>query len=61
MLEAENLLKALSTKENTDDNTYTYNNDDRDFGEVLKFCSGNTMPEHKIEYSDGIERILSFD
>lgn len=59
--EIKNLVIALS---NTDNNEkmVMYNNDsDYDLGEVLEFCNGNAVSEHKIKYSDRIERIVSFD
>lgn len=60
MLEAKKLVEALS-KEQKDVPTTFSNSDDYDFGEVLKFCSDNKLPKHKIRYSDGVERINNFD
>lgn len=60
MLEAKELVEALAKEEKEVPTTFS-NNDDRDFGEVLKFCNGDTLPKHKIRYSDGVERTLDFD
>lgn len=59
MLEANNLVKALS--EYKDIPTVFSNVDDPDFGKVLKFCSDDTLTKHKIRYSDGVEGTLTFD
>ena len=60
MLQAKNLLDALAEKNTSD--VYDQNND-FDFGEVLKFCnSGQQKTQgHKLRYSDGQERTFSFD
>ncbi|KAI4448494.1 hypothetical protein C823_003014 [Eubacterium plexicaudatum ASF492] len=60
MLQAKNLLDALAEKDTSD--VYDQNND-FDFGEVLKFCnSGQPKTQgHKLRYSDGQERTFSFD
>lgn len=49
MLNAKNLLKSLSGVE--DEQNLKYENDDYDFGEVLKH-------NHEIRYSDGEKRIF---
>ncbi len=61
MLAVEALIKALAEEDRTA--SFTDSNDDRDFGKVLDFySSGETKTQgHTLRYSDGTERIFSFD
>lgn len=61
MLSAKGLLESLSKEETCE--SYSDCNDDHDFGEVLDFFNnGNsTYIGHNIRYSDGQEKIFSFD
>lgn len=56
MLAAKNLLEALSEESNPQDGKY--DNDDHDFGEVLKFCGDDNISEHILRYPDGREEIF---
>lgn len=60
MLQAKNLLDALVEKDTSD--VYNQNND-FDFGEVLKFCNSGQQKTQgqKLRCSDGLERTFSFD
>lgn len=58
MLAAKGLLDALSKTE--EEETAKYENDDHDFGEVLKLYEG-TECCREIRYSDGKKRNISFD
>ena len=60
MLQAKKLLDALAEKDTSD--VYDQNND-FDFGEVLKFCSSGQQKTqgYKLRYSDGSEKAFSFD
>lgn len=58
LLEAKSLVERLSVDEQ--DEECFNNNDDRDFGEVLKFCSGGVLPKHEMLYSDGQLKELTF-
>lgn len=58
MLAAKGLLEALSKNEEDEDSKYE--NDDHDFGEVLKLYEG-TVHNHEVRYSDGKERNITFD
>lgn len=59
MLEIKSLLEALSDNEEMEQ--YQDDNDDYDFGKVLEFCSESTLRQHKIRYSDGTIKEISFD
>lgn len=59
LLEAKSLVERLSAGEQ--DEECLNNNDDRDFGEVLKFCSGGTISHHEMLYSDGQVKKLTFE
>lgn len=61
MLAADGLLESLLKEDNTEN--YTNCNDDHDFGKVLAFySSGDTKTQgHKLRYSDGQEKVFSFD
>lgn len=58
MLAAKELLEALSKIEEDEDSKYE--NDDYDFGEVLKLYEG-TAHNQEVRYSDGKKRDTSFD
>ena len=58
MLAAKELLEALSKIEEDEDSKYE--NDDYDFGEVLKLYEGTTHNQ-EVRYSDGKKRDTSFD
>lgn len=58
MLAAERLLKSLSKIE--DDEDAKYENNDYDFGEVLKLYEG-TLHNQEVRYSDGESRSIVFD
>lgn len=58
MLAAKGLLDALSRTE--DEENSKYENDDYDFGEVLKLFEG-TEHNQEVRYSDGEKRNISFD
>lgn len=58
MLAAKNLLDALSRTE--DEENSKYENDDKDFGEVLKLYK-DTEYNQEVRYSDGKKRKISFD
>lgn len=58
MLAANNLLEALS--KTGDEENSKYENDDHDFGEVLKLYEG-TAHNQEVRYSDGKKRNISFD
>ncbi len=50
MLAAKDLLDSLDKLE-TEEN-YKCANDDFDFGEVLKFYAGDSVPNHNLRYDD---------
>lgn len=58
MLATKGLLEALSNIEEDEDSKYE--NDDYDFGEVLKLYEG-TVHNQEVRYSDGKKREISFD
>lgn len=58
MLAAKNLLESLSKIE--DEENSKYENDDKDFGEVLKLYK-DTEYNQEVRYSDGKKREISFD
>lgn len=58
MLAAKELLESLSKIE--DDENSKYENDDHDFGEVLKLYE-ETAHNQEVRYSDGEKRNISFD
>ena len=54
------LLDALFLPDSTEEHKNA--NDDTDLGEVLERFYGNAQEKmHRIRYSDGIERVLTFD
>lgn len=57
MLAADNLLKALN---NNNPANYKDVNEDYDLCDVLRFY-GDRTEGHKIRYSDGTEKIVTFD
>lgn len=57
MLVADNLLKALNNNNSAD---YKNANEDYDLGDVLRFYDDKSE-NHKIRYTDGTEKILSFN
>ena len=58
MLAAKDLLEALSQTE--DEENSKYENDDHNFGEVLKLYKG-TEYNQDVRYSDGEKRKISLD
>ncbi len=62
MLPANNMLNSLLGKNITQaEKQYNDYNDDHDFSKVLEFCNGNTVHNNIIRYSDGQEKIFSFE
>ncbi|MCM1112701.1 MAG: hypothetical protein NC399_05550 [Muribaculum sp.] len=61
MLAAENMLNALASLDENQARDCQNHNDDYDFGMVLEFCGGGTVPRHKFRYADGTEEFFSFD
>lgn len=59
MLAAKNLLDSMDKIENGEN--YMCKNDDFDFGEVLKFCATDSIPNCKIRYDDEPINDTSFD
>ena len=59
MLAAEGMLRSLSGDDKP--KGYKNHNNDCDFGEVLQYCSDDTVHNRKIMCSDGCERSFSFD
>ncbi len=61
MIETNGLMEALRSEEIGD--LPMDDNDDLDFGEVLKMCgSGRQITEGKVlKYADGTEKAFSFD
>jgi len=57
MLAVGSMLDALNDVEDV----YTNNNDDYDFGEVLKLCCEEVTPDRELRCSDGTTRIFSFE
>lgn len=58
MLAAKDFLESLSKIEDNEDSKFE--NDDHDFGEVLKLYEG-TVHNQEVRYSDGKKRNISFD
>ena len=56
--EIESLLNDMEICENND---FKEENKDYDLGEVLAFCCDGEPKRHMLRYSDGKERIFSFD
>lgn len=59
MLAAKDLLDSLDKMEKEEN--YKCSNDDADFGEVLKFYAGDSVPDYKIRYDDDQISDFSFD
>lgn len=59
MLAAKDLLHSLDQMEQ--EKNYKCENDDFDFGEVLKFYAGNSTPNYKLRYDDAQADDFSFD
>ena len=61
MLAADGLLESLLEEDATEN--YTNCNDDHDFGKILDFYSSGDHKTHgyKLRYSDGQEKVFSFD
>ncbi len=57
--EAKALLEALERSEN--ENNCQPENDDYDFGEVLKFYSGGAITLHELRFFDELDDSFSYD
>lgn len=63
MLQVRGLLDALNDLEENNQSNFNSQNNDYDFGDVLRFfeTDKNKTRGHKLRYSDGTEKTFSFD